>query len=73
MGYPRTAYLYPNGDTPGSWTGLENYQPRVFAVTPQNAGGTLYTSIAEFGRVVLRSDPAHPDAAGAALIAEALA
>ena len=42
-------------------------------MTPQNAGGTLYTSIAEFGRVVLRSDPAHPDAAGAALIAEALA
>ena len=73
VGYPRIAYLYTNGDTPGSWTGLENYQPRVFAVTPQNAGGTLYTSIAEFGRVVLRSDPAHPDAAGAALIAEALA
>src|SRR5262249_39452366 len=48
VGYPRIAYLYTNGDTPGSWLGLENYQPRVFAVTPQNAGGTLYTSIAEF-------------------------
>jgi hypothetical protein len=42
-------------------------------VKPGNAGGTLYTPIAEFGRVVLRSDPAHPDGAGAALIAEALA
>jgi len=72
-GVRRIAYLYTNGDTPGSWTGLENYQPRVFAVTPENAGGTLYTPVAEFGRVILRSDPAHPDAAGAELIAEALA
>jgi lysophospholipase L1-like esterase len=73
VGFPRIAYLYTNGDTPGAWTGLENYQPRVVGVTPGNAGSTLYTPIAEFGRVVLRSDPAHPDAAGAALIAEALA
>jgi len=72
-GFGRIAYLYTNGDTPGTWKGLENYQPRVVAVPPEHFGGTLYTPIAEFGRVVLRSDPAHPDAAGAALIAEALA
>lgn len=73
LGLRRIAYLYSNGNTPGSWKGLENYQPRIFAVTVENAGGTLYLPVAEFGRVVLRSDPVHPDAAGAALIAEALA
>ncbi len=72
-GFRRIAYLYTNGDTPGSWTGLENYQPRIFAVTPETAGGTRHLPIATFGRVVLRSDPAHPDALGAELIAETLA
>jgi len=68
----RIAYLYTNGEVPGSWTGLESYQPRVFAVTP-DAGSVVYPPLAEFGRMLLRSDPVHPDAIGAGLIAEALA
>jgi lysophospholipase L1-like esterase len=73
MGFPRIVYLYTDGDTPRSWTGLENYQARVFALTPEKAGSTVYVPIAEFGRMVLRSDPSHPDAMGAELIAEAVA
>src|SRR5262245_24478337 len=63
-GLRRIAYLYTNGDAPGSWTGLENYQPRVCAVTPENMGGTLYLPVAECGRGVLRPDPAHHATAG---------
>jgi hypothetical protein len=49
-GYWSIIYLYTNGDIPGAWTGLENYQPRRFTVSSENGGGTLYVPIAEFSR-----------------------
>lgn len=73
VGAQRFAYLFTNGDSAGTWTGLENYQPRVAAIGAADVGTTVYLPVAEFGRMPLRSDPAHPDAAGAALIADALA
>jgi lysophospholipase L1-like esterase len=69
----RVVYLYTNGDVPGTWTGLEDYQPRVFALTARDRGRVVYAPIARFGRVLLCSDPAHPDAAGAELISQELA
>src|SRR5262249_37001362 len=65
-------YLYTDGERPGQWTDLENYRSRTFAVRASDMGATLYAPIAVFGRRVLRSDPAHTDADGQALIADAL-
>jgi hypothetical protein len=65
-------YAFSNGSPPGSWTGLENYRLRAFAVRQEDFGHTAYPPIAQFGLQVLRSDPSHPDAAGHEAIARAL-
>jgi hypothetical protein len=65
-------YTFTNGDRAGAWIGLENYQPRVFALREQDRGRTVYLPVARFGHPVLRSDASHPDAAGYALIADGL-
>ncbi len=63
-------YIYTNGDTPGEWRGLESYRSRSFAV--RELGVTAYTPVAQFGHRILRSDVAHPEAEGYALIADAI-
>ena len=66
-------YAFSNGETPGSWTGLENYRLRAFEVRAGDMGRLVAPPVAEFGRRDLRSDPSHPDAAGHQAIANALA
>jgi len=66
-------YAFSNGTTPNTWTGLENYRLRAFAVRAGDFGRTAYPPIARFGEHRLRSDPSHPDAAGHRAIADALA
>ena len=68
----RIIYLYTDGERPGEWSGLENYRARALAVRPSDMGTTVYAPVAQFGRRVLRSDPAHTDADGYGLIADAL-
>jgi lysophospholipase L1-like esterase len=66
----KLSYLYTDGERAGEWRGLESYRPRSFAV--RELGVTMYAPVAQFGRRILRSDVAHPDAEGYALIADAL-
>jgi lysophospholipase L1-like esterase len=66
----KLSYLYTDGERPGEWRGLESYRPRSFAL--RELGVTVYTPVAQFGRRLLRSDVAHPDAEGYALIADAV-
>jgi len=66
-------YAFTNGAPAGSWTGLENYRLRAFALRPEDLGHTVYLPIAQFGRQALRSDSSHPDATGHRAIAHALA
>lgn len=65
-------YAFTDGETPGSWTGLENYRLRAFEVRAGDMGRLVAPPVAAFGRRVLRSDPSHPDAAGHQAIADAL-
>lgn len=65
-------YAFTNGETSGSWTGLENYRLRAFDVSAGDMGRLVAPPVAAFGRRVLRSDPSHPDAAGHQAIADAL-
>ena len=65
-------YMFTDGERAGSWTGLENYRSRVYALHPADVGRRTYLPIAQFGRRLLRSDGYHPDAAGYGGIADAL-
>lgn len=64
-------YAFSNGE-PASWTGLENYHLRAFAIEARDLSRLVAPPVAEFGRHVLRSDASHPDAAGHQMIADAL-
>jgi lysophospholipase L1-like esterase len=66
-------YAFTDGAPAGSWTGLENYRLRAFALRPEDLGHSVYLPIARFGRHALRSDSSHPDAIGHHAIAQALA
>jgi lysophospholipase L1-like esterase len=66
-------YAFSSGTVPGTWSGLENYHLRAYALRDTDERRTVYLPIEQFGVHTLRSDSSHPDAAGHRAIAAALA
>jgi lysophospholipase L1-like esterase len=68
----RLFYVYTNSGEKGRWTGLDIPEIRRYAVPAEKGKAKVYRPIESFGKMYLRADGWHTDAAGYELIARAV-
>ena len=65
-------YVYTNSGEEGKWEGLDVPDVRYFKVETPNNEQVVYRPIDSFGKMYMKADPWHTNAAGYELIAKAL-